>query len=509
MANGRYWLQTLGCPKNQVDSEKLAGLLAADGYRPADEPGDADLVVVNTCAFVEAARQESVDTVLLLDEHRRDGSRLVVTGCMAERYGDELAAALPEVDLVAGFGAALVPGGVAGGPPLSQPEPASASASAPVPVSLGSARRHRPVGAPSSTATAFDLLELPRPPATAPWAYVKVAEGCDRSCGFCAIPSFRGKQRSRRPADVLDEVRALAAGAAGADGADGADGAKEIVLVAQDLASYARDRTHRAGGEGETAMSARGSRRRGEPTPIVALTRAVAELVPRTRLLYLYPSSLTDDLVDAILGTGVPYFDLSLQHVSRPLLARMRRWGDGDRFLRRIARIRAAEPTATFRSSFILGYPGETEEDHDALLAFLRDATLDWAGFFLFSAEDGTRAADLPDQVSPALALERLRECTELQDAVTARRRDLLIGQTREVLVDAAGIGRTVHEAPEIDGVVRVPETLPVGSLVDMVVTASLGTDLVAEPVRSDIGRIDAGWADVGQADVGRVDGAG
>ncbi len=171
---------------------------------------------------------------------------------------------------------------------------------------------------------------------------------------------------------------------------------------------------------------------------------------------------------------------------------------------RRIAGIREAEPTATFRSSFILGYPGETEEDHDALLAFLRDATLDWAGFFLFSAEDGTRAADLPDQVAPELALERLQECTELQDSITARRRDRLIGQTREVLVDAPGIGRTVHEAPEIDGVVRVPGTLPVGSLVDVVVTASLGTDVVAEPVRSDIGR-----PDVDRVDAGRTDGAG
>ncbi len=482
MANERYWLQTLGCPKNQVDSDKLAGLLTADGYQPADGPDDADLVVVNTCAFVEAARQESVDTVLLLDEHRRAGSRLVVTGCMAERYGDELAAALPEVDLVAGFGRALV----------SEPdqEPVSRPAAS-VPVSLGSGRRHRrPVG-PSSTTTSFDLLELPRPPTAAPWAYVKIAEGCDRSCGFCAIPSFRGKQRSRRPADVLDEVRALVAGrgpGGGIGAAELTDGVREIVLVAQDLASYGRDRTHEGGPSGP----ARGGRRRGEPTPIVALTRAVAALVPRTRLLYLYPSSLTDDLVDAMLATGVPYFDLSLQHVSRPLLARMRRWGDGDRFLRRIATIREAEPAASFRSSFILGYPGETEEDHDALLAFLQDATLDWAGFFLFSAEDGTRAVDLPDQVAPELALERLQECTELQDAITARRRDLLIGQTREVLVDAPGIGRTVHEAPEIDGVVRVPANLPVGSLVDVVVTASLGTDVVAEPVRTVAGRSDA-----------------
>jgi ribosomal protein S12 methylthiotransferase len=446
MGNGQYWLHTLGCPKNQVDSDKLAGQLAADGYRPASDPGEADLVVVNTCAFIEAARQESVDAVLELADARREGSRLVVTGCMAERYGDELAAALPEVDLVAGFGVPLVP-----------PAP-------PVPVTLGPARS-RP-GRSAPTGGSFDLLELPRPASGAPWAYVKVAEGCDRICGFCAIPSFRGKQRSRAMEDVLGEAAALAEG----DGGD--TGVREIVLVAQDLASYGRDRT---GGRVRGAA--------GGPMPIVTLTRAVAELVPRTRLLYLYPSGLTDDLVAAVLGTGVPYFDLSLQHVSRPLLARMRRWGDGERFLRRIEEIRQAEPVATFRSSFILGYPGETEEDHDALLAFLREAELDWAGFFLFSPEQGTHAVGLPDQVPAELAMERLRECAELQDAVTARRRDALVGQTREVLVDSPGIARTVHEAPEIDGVVHVPDSLAVGALVEVVVTGSLGTDLLAAPV--------------------------
>jgi ribosomal protein S12 methylthiotransferase len=450
MGNGQYWLHTLGCPKNQVDSDKLAGQLAADGYRPASDPGEADLVVVNTCAFIEAARQESVDAVLELADARREGSRLVVTGCMAERYGDELAAALPEVDLVAGFGVPLVP-----------PAP-------PVPVALGPARSRpdRSTEGLAPTGGSFDLLELPRPASGAPWAYVKVAEGCDRICGFCAIPSFRGKQRSRAMEDVLGEVAALAAG----DGGD--TGVREIVLVAQDLASYGRDRT---GGRVRGAA--------GGPMPIVTLTRAVADLVPRTRLLYLYPSGLTDDLVAAVLGTGVPYFDLSLQHVSRPLLARMRRWGDGERFLRRIEEIRRAEPVATFRSSFILGYPGETEEDHDALLAFLREAELDWAGFFLFSPEQGTHAVGLPDQVPAELAVERLRECAELQDAVTARRRDALVGQTREVLVDSPGIARTVHEAPEIDGVVHVPDSLAVGALVEVVVTGSLGTDLVAAPV--------------------------
>ncbi len=170
--------------------------------------------------------------------------------------------------------------------------------------------------------------------------------------------------------------------------------------------------------------------------------------VERTRLLYLYPSGLTDELIETVLATGVPYFDLSLQHVARPLLARMRRWGDGERFLRRIADIRAADPDATFRSSFILGYPGETERDHDLLLEFLDAAQLDWAGFFPFSHEDGTHAAGLDDQVPAELALERLRECAELQDAITAAKRDALIGATRQVLVDAPGRGRTVHEAP-------------------------------------------------------------
>jgi ribosomal protein S12 methylthiotransferase len=438
MGNSRYWLTTLGCPKNQVDSDKLEGLLTADGYSRADEVGEADLVVVNTCAFIDAARQESVDVVLELADARRPGARLVVTGCMAERYGDELRAALPEVDLVAGFGASL-------------------TAPQPVAVCIGTGPAVTP------TVRAFDLLALPRPASDTPWAYVKVAEGCDRICGFCAIPSFRGKQRSRHMDDVLAEIRSLAAGD------DTHDGVAEIVLVAQDLASYGRDRS--ASG---TSGRARGTQ------PIVELVRAATELVERTRLLYLYPSGLTDDLVEAMLAARVAYFDLSLQHVSRPLLARMRRWGDGERFVERIEAIRSAAPEATFRSSFILGYPGETEEDHDRLLEFLRAAELDWAGFFTFSPEDGTYAEGLGDQVPAELALERLRECAELQDAITAQRRDALVGAARQVLIDAPGIGRTIGEAPEIDGIVRVDPALPVGRLVDMVITASLGTDLEA-----------------------------
>ncbi len=452
---GRYWLQTLGCPKNQVDSDKLEGHLESQGYDRAPDPGSADLVVVNTCAFIEAARQESIDTVLSLAEQRTGGARLVVTGCMAERYGDELRDALPEIDLVAGFGRELVDAAAAG--------PGVAVNA--VPVSLGASRiaAAPPAG---SAAHDFDLLELPRPAARAPWAYVKVAEGCDRICGFCAIPSFRGKQRSRSAEEVLAEVDALLAPA------DGAPPLREIVLVAQDLASYGRDRS----GPGRRTRIANGI------APIAALTRAVSDRVERTRLLYLYPSGLTDELIEAVLATGVPYFDLSLQHVSRPLLARMRRWGDGERFLRRIADIRSAEADATFRSSFILGYPGETERDHDLLLEFLEAAQLDWAGFFPFSNEDGTHAAGLGDQVPTELALERLRECAELQDAITAAKRDRLIGEVRQVLVDAPGRGRTVHEAPEIDGIVHLPVDLRPGSLVDVLITGAEGPDLRGLP---------------------------
>jgi ribosomal protein S12 methylthiotransferase len=473
MPSGRYWLQTLGCPKNQVDSDKLAGLLEADGFAPSTSAEDADLVVVNTCAFIEAARQESIDTVLELADVRRAGARLVVTGCMAERYGDELGRALPEVDLVAGFGKHLVPlepsGRRAG---RSRTPSVSAPAS---PVALRPRRRtSRPSFAPSATVESFDLLSLPRPASAAPWAYVKVAEGCDRRCGFCAIPSFRGSQRSRTADDILDEVRSLADSERMP--------VKEVVLVAQDLASYGRDRTA-ARHAGDPGAARDVVRQMGRPTPLVSLVRSVSALVARTRLLYLYPSGLTEELVDAVLSTGVPYFDLSLQHVSRPLLARMRRWGDGERFIERIEAIRRAEPRATFRSSFILGYPGETEEDHDALLAFLDAAQLDWAGFFSFSKEAGTAAWSMDGQVPEALALERLRECAELQDAVTARRRDALVGEVREVLVDAPGRGRTVHEAPEIDGIVRLPASLPVGELIEVRLTASLGTDLAGEPM--------------------------
>ncbi len=419
----RFYLETLGCPKNDVDSDKLTGVLLADGLVPTDDVADADLVIVNTCAFIEDARRESIDTILALDDQRSGGSRLVVTGCMAERYGAELAEALPEVDQVAGFGQPLAPARSGAGRTL-------------IPVS-------------SAPLPAFDLLNLPRPASSVPWAYVKIAEGCDRSCGFCAIPSFRGPQRSRDVASILAEVESLRV--------------REVVLVAQDLASYGKDRPGELGA---------GS--------IVPLVDAVSAAVDRVRLLYLYPSDLSDELIDAICRTGVPYFDLSLQHVSKPLLRRMRRWGDGGRFIDRIADIRRREPDAAFRSNFIVGYPGETEVDHDELLGFVEEAQLDWCGFFAYSREDGTYAADLDGAVDPRLIDERLAELRELQDEITMARRDELIGRSVRVLVDTPGVGRSHREAPEIDGVIHVGQTVGVGTFTEVEIVDALGPDLVA-----------------------------
>ncbi len=429
----RFHVETLGCPKNAVDSDKVVASLLADGMTRAESAEDADLVVVNTCAFIEAARQESIDVALALSDTRKPGARLVVTGCMAERYGDELAAALPEADAVVGF----------------------ADEGSLVDVVL---RGRKPAGV-------RDLLELPRPAPSAPWAYVKVAEGCDRACAFCAIPSFRGKQRSRAPEAIETEVRGLVE-----------QGVAEIVLVAQDLAWYGRD----IGAAGALAPLLR----RLDPLRSHGLRRV--------RLLYLYPSEVKEPLISTMLElpSVVPYFDLSLQHAAPGLLRSMKRWGSGERFGEMIAAIRAEEPDAAFRSSFIVGFPGETEADHETLLGFLDDVRLDWAGFFAFSREDGTAAAELPGGISDSLVHERLRECSEVQEPITAAARAALVGREIDVLVDGADdddvlVGRTHREAPEIDGVVRLVGTGDLfarpGAIVRATVCGIEGPDLDAK----------------------------
>ncbi len=442
MASRQFWIETLGCPKNAVDSDRITAALLSDGLTPASTPDDADLVVVNTCAFIEAAREESVEVLLALGEQRKEGSKLVATGCMAERYGTELADALPEADAVIGFAGESTIAAAVG---LAQP------------VTLG--RKHvRPTGV-------RDLLDLPRAAPRAPWAYLKVAEGCDRACAFCAIPTFRGKQVSQTPDAIESEARALVAG-----------GAVELVLVAQDLAWYGRDA--------------------GEPGALAPLLRRLDTLrddgLLRLRLLYLYPSEVREPLVATMLElpSVVPYFDLSLQHASRPLLARMKRWGSGDRFISMIDEIRAAQPDAAFRSSFISGFPGETEAMHDELLAFLERAQLDWAGFFAYSREDGTTAASLDGKIAADVVRERLAELAATQEPISHARRVELIDTAVEVLVDGEDhgvvVGRTHREAPEIDGVVRLAGDVHArpGALVSAEVVDIEGPDLLARPLR-------------------------
>lgn len=432
-----YHLTTLGCAKNQVDSEKLEAMLAEAGYARAESVEEADVVMVNTCAFIEEARRESVETILAAQDVAKPGARTVVLGCMAQRFGVEGEKALPEVDAVLGLSS------------YGELVPTLDRLTGWQPVKI----RRRPV---------MDILhQVSRPAPTSPYAYVKVAEGCDKPCTFCAIPLIRGRQRSRRPIEIRAEVEALAEG-----------GVSEVVLVAQDLAAYGRDLD--------------GPRRPG----IVDLLESVAEVegIRTIRLLYLYPREIRPRLIEEIVSNPkvASYFDLSLQHASGRLLRDMKRPGGAEAYRQLIADIRAADPDAALRSSFIVGFPGETEDDVEELADFLREVELDWAGFFSYSPEEGTPAADLPGRVDPDVVAERQRYLQSIQDDITHLANQAQVGRRLEVLVDqvedGTPIGRSYRHAPEIDGVILLDSGRP-GEWVDVEITAALGTDLEARVV--------------------------
>ena len=429
------FLMTLGCSKNQVDSDKLAGILNESGYGEAATAEDADIVMVNTCAFIESARRESVDTILELAEDKRDDANLVVLGCMAQRYESELAAALPEADAVIGLD--------------RYPELVDR---------LDALTGWQPLRITPAKRSHMDILyEVKRPTPSTPYAYVKVAEGCDKTCTFCAIPQFRGKQRSRAPVNIRDEIVDLTA-----------SGVAEIVLVAQDLAAYGRDI--------------------GAPGGLVDLVRFVSDVdgLRRLRLYYLYPREIRPALIEEMAANPIVanYFDLSLQHVSPRLLRAMKRPGGGDQHLELVERARRAAPDAAFRSSFIVGFPGETEDDVEGLASFLEAARLDWAGFFPFSPEEGTEAADLAGQIPEDEKVERLRYLQGLQEDITAVRTNHQVGRVLEAVVDQVEDGQAVassyREAPEIDGVILIDEG-EAGEWLQVEITGGYGTDLVAE----------------------------
>src|SRR5829696_6173742 len=464
---------TLGCGRNEVDSENAAGLLTAAGYRMVDDPEQADAVVVNTCAFVEAAKRESVETVLdaaALKEQGRTRT-VLVTGCLAERYTEELRVELPEADAIVPFAdygrlPELLGGGItdararaagrqAPGPVLPGATPPPNHPSLPPLVPAG--RRGLPMVFPTPAGAAFPA----RTPARGPVALVKLAEGCDRDCSFCAIPSFRGRFRSRRPTEVLDEAAWLAG-----------QGVSEVCLVAENSTSYGKDL--------------------GGREALIHLLRDLATIdgLRRVRLNYLQPDELTPGLLEEMAANPVvcSYFDLSLQHASAPVLRRMRRGGSAEGFLELVGRIRALDPDAAFRSNFIVGFPGERAADVRRLEAFLEAARLDWVAFFAWSPEDGTAALALDGRVPPATARARVERVQELQDRVLAEAQQGWVGRRLEVLVervedDGTAEGRSFREAPESDGVVRVeeaPRPVRVGEYVAVEVTAAQGPELLA-----------------------------
>ena len=453
----RVSLTTLGCARNEVDSEELAGRLDAAGWELVADGAPTDIVVVNTCGFVESAKKDSIDTLLAASD---TGAKVVAVGCLAERYGAQLADQLPEADAVLGFDAyadlSTHLGSVLDGVAVPSHTP-------------GDRRRLLPLSPVARQRPATDLeVGLPghqggptvvrRRLEGGPVAPLKLASGCDRRCSFCAIPSFRGAFVSRRPTDVIAEARWLAE-----------HGVRELVLVSENSTSYGKDL--------------------GDLRLLETLLPALAELtgIDRVRLSYLQPAEMRPGLVDVLTGTAgvAPYFDMSFQHSSATVLRRMRRFGDTDRFLDLLGQVRARSPLAGVRSNVIVGFPGETEADVAELERFLIAARLDAVGVFGYSDEDGTEAEGLPDHLPQEVVDERVARLTALAEELTAQRAEERVGEVVEVLVDGPeGEGRAAHQAPDVDGTTTLSGEHPVGSLVTAVVTGSEGVDLYANPVR-------------------------
>jgi ribosomal protein S12 methylthiotransferase len=466
-AGTRVNLLTLGCARNEVDSSEIAGRLQVGGYQLVAEPAGADVVVVNTCAFVASAKKDSIDTILAVAD---TGAKVVAVGCLAERYGAELAAALPEADAVLGFDSypdlAELLGDVLDGHRPAAHTPVDRRLLLPIVPALrpsAAATVSLPGHAPASGPTLLRALLH-----SGPVAPLKIASGCDRRCTFCAIPSFRGAFVSRPVDEIVAEARWLAG-----------QGVREIVLVSENSTSFGKDLP------GERQLE-----------DLLAALAAVPGIL-RVRLSYLQPAETRQWLIEAIANiAGVAdYYDMSFQHASEPVLRRMRRYGSRASFLGLVEQIRAASPEAGIRSNVIVGFPGETEDDLAELEAFLIGARMDAVGVFGYSDEDGTAAADLPDKLDDEVIAARVERVTSLVEELTAQRAEERIGNQLLVLVDAEEpndaaeavfTGRGPHQAPEVDGCVSIGAaglpggTLRPGDLVRCLITGSDGIDLVA-----------------------------
>ena len=450
---------TMGCARNEVDSEELAGRLAADGWTLVDDVELAEVALVNTCGFIESAKKDSIDALLEANSLKGHGvtRAVVAVGCMAERYGQELAKALPEADAILGFDdykdiSARLQSIMAGNSHTPHVPRDRRSLLPIAPVDRAAVRDEE---FQSALGAGGSLLR--KRLGNAPWAPLKIASGCDRRCSFCAIPYFRGAFVSRRPTEILDEARWLSK-----------NGVTELFLVSENTTSYGKDL--------------------GDLTLMEKLLPDFAAIdgVERIRLSYLQPAEMRPSLLQAMISTPnvAPYFDLSFQHTSATVLRRMRRFGDSEKFLHLIAQIRALSPEAGIRSNFIVGFPGETQEDFDDLANFITKAKLDAVGIFGYSDEDDTEALKLEDKVAPEVIAQRVETLSSLADEMVSLRAQARIGETVRVLIEDADLqeGRAAHQGPEVDGTTSfIGTNFAVGQYVDALVIDSMGADLVAQ----------------------------
>ncbi len=449
---------SLGCPKNLVDSEVMLGMAEHDGHEITADASEADVLVVNTCAFIDRAKQESIDTILEMAELKKlaPGRKLVVTGCMAERYRDELKKEIPEIDAVYGTGEI---GGLAR---------FMAGQTAPLPGGAMPMTFHRPPVFGVDLPTYLYDASTPRKRVTpGHYAYVKIAEGCDYKCAFCIIPKMRGHYRSRSVASIVQEAHQLAA-----------QGVKELLLISQDTTFYGIDR-------GE----------RGALPKLLQALNAV-DGIEWIRLLYLYPTTITADVIDAIadLDKVVKYIDLPLQHASDAVLKRMKRPGTRKSYTRLLENIRARIPGVALRTTFIVGFPGETAEDFAELEGFIEAVGFDHVGVFTYSHEEGTSAHDLTDDVPAGVKKKRQNRLMARQRDIVAARQQRRIGERTRLVIDGPSPehelvvqGRLPGHAPEIDPVVYLtdcdPSDFPPGAFVDVEIVGAQDYDLVARPL--------------------------
>ncbi len=458
-------LVTLGCSRNEVDSEELAGRLAADGWTLVDDASQAEVALINTCGFIESAKKDSVDA--LIEAHSLKGNGItkavVAVGCMAERYGNELAEALPEADAILGFDdyadiSQRLQTIMAGGS-IEAHTPKDRRSLLPLAPSERQASKPAPITDAAGNLGQGQRVVRKRLNSN-PIAPLKIASGCDRRCSFCAIPSFRGSFISRRPTEILDEAKWLVD-----------SGVTELFLVSENTTSYGKDL--------------------GDLKVLEKLLPELAAIdgVERIRLSYLQPAEMRPTLLQAMIATEkvVPYFDLSFQHASETLLRRMRRFGDGEKFLHLITQIRALSPEAGIRSNVIVGFPGETEQEFQDLVDFLSEARMDAVGVFGYSDEDKTEALNHADKVDQDVINARVEQLSTLVDELLTQRAEERIGERVRVLVEDADLqeGRAEHQGPEVDGstTLQSQRKYNVGDYVDAIVSEAAGADLIAIPL--------------------------